>query len=814
MRRLALMGVLLSLTASFAAAREWTSAAGDSTLQGDLVKLEENVAILKLDDGRVVRVALANLSQADQDYARANPNGESLIPAKDDTPKPVQVKLDGDDRFTQDILSDPNNPSKYYARGLYYTNKGRLDEAINDFQKVAELAAATNNEKAAALAYNGLGRAHVEKGEFGQAHQDFTNAIEKDNRLAAAYRGRADNLHDYFNNSQEGKEDFEKQRAAYRKKRDGINKRYLQKFPWQPPNSTTDESLAQADIRNMQNVDYAMAEQIEYDYGGRGGDGGWGGGGYGGGGPAIVGPQVAVGGAVVGPGLAVYPPVAVKGEVIELVANPSELAKGMPVKVGPNAPKLKKGQEPTPEMMQAIKAVDFYRDVNGDGQFQPEDQYLTTDTEPSDGFSAQIATTGFTAGTHNYFAIPKSDGGLDQAALGALTLQENLLRAAAKSERDISEQLGAAANSTGLTQSGADLLGREQADINRIISDVQRKVKETAPEVAEQLDSAKKTAGMTYGDLNKAKREPGVASKAPAGSAQTNAQSVADQLDAAADALADITGSNKEEVAEGPSNPAAAGPVDPTAPGAATEPPKDNPVAGTGAAAAGTLNPPKGAAPGPGGPGGPGKDGPDVVINNYDRDGDGDVDDDDLVINNFDDDRDDLIDRAGGFYDDRDYDRALVDYDRVVEDRPYDIDALRGRARTHLASGGYEYAVRDYDRLIELAPRNADFYYNRGCAHLAAGRLAEADRDFTTSIEIDELQKLGNLAFNNRGITRARQGKFEDAINDFDKAILINRNDALAYRNRALAFKKSGDLESAQADLERFNELNVVVTKE
>jgi tetratricopeptide (TPR) repeat protein len=150
----------------------------------------------------------------------------------------------------------------------------------------------------------------------------------------------------------------------------------------------------------------------------------------------------------------------------------------------------------------------------------------------------------------------------------------------------------------------------------------------------------------------------------------------------------------------------------------------------------------------------------------------------------------------------------------VIGDRPYDFDALSGRARTYLENGGYDYAVRDYDRLISLAPRNADFYYNRGCAHLAANRLAAADSDFSMSIQLDELQKLGNLAFNNRGITRARQGKFEEAIDDFDKAILINKTDALAYRNRALAYKKLGtpeSLESAQADLVRFNELNVVI---
>jgi tetratricopeptide (TPR) repeat protein len=827
MKRLALTCVLIVAAASTAQAREWT--VQGKKYEADFVKLEDGKVTLLFKDGRMASTGLENLSPADQEFAKNPANAVNLLAQKEE-PKPVQVSLDGDDRFTQAILQDPENPAKYYARGMYYTNKGKLDEAINDFRKVAEMAEQAKNDKAMALAHNGLGKAHVKQGEYAQAHQDFTKAIEADDTLAAAYRQRADNLGDYYK-SPEGKQAFETDRAAYRKKRDGINKRYLQKFPWQPPYSTTDESIFNAALRNMQNTDYARAEELEYEYGGRDDDWGWGGGGGGVGGGAVggvavVGPQVAVGGAVIGPGLAVYPPVAVKGETIELVANPSELAKGMPVQVGPNAPKVRKGETPPPEALQAIKAVDFYRDINGDGQLQAEgDQYLTTDTDGSDGYSAQVSTVGegFSAGTHNYFAVPKGDGGngeVDAAAIGALTLQENLLRAAAKSERNIADQLGTAATGGGLSAEGADLLSREQTEIQRILTDVERKVKETAPEVAKQLEQARKTSGMAVTDLRKAKAAPGVASKAPADSAKTNARSVADQIDAAADALATITGSDKPEGAPGeggaPANPAAAGPVDPYAPGAPAAPPPGPANPGAPAVAAGTLNPPPGAppgAPGPGAPGGPGRDGPDVVINNYDRDGDGDVDDDDLVINNFDDDRDGAVDRAVGFFDDNDYDRALVEYDRVIGDRPYDIDALSGRARTHLESGGYDYAVRDYDRLISLAPRNADFYYNRGCAHLAGNRLAEADGDFSMSIQLDELQKLGNLAFNNRGITRARQGKFDDAIDDFDKAILINRDDALAYRNRALAFKKLGKLEEAQADLVRFNELNVVVEK-
>ena len=787
MRKFTVACVLLGCVACFAQAREWRDISGKNTVEADFVSLKDGVVFLKVSDGSMKQVPLAQLSPADQAYAKNPPASDSLL-ARQNAPQPVQVNLDGNDRFTEAIRQNPNDPGKYYARGMFYTNSGRLDDAAKDYQKILELS--SDNAQAQAMAYTGLGVVQAKQEDFANAHESFSKAIDLDNTMAAAYRHRGDNLTNYFKKTPEGQAKFEAAKAAYRKKRDAINKRYLQKFPWQPPHSTTAEAVNNAALRNMRNVDYAMATKLEAEYRVGQGGYGYGGGGGGGGGVAVAGPTAAVGGAVIGPGLAVYPPQVVKGEVIELVANPSELAKGMPVKVGPGIPKAKPGQPVPPEAMQAIQAVDFYRDVNGDGQLQSDDQYLTTDTDPSDGFTAQVSTVGFSAGTHNYFAVPKGGNpDLDEAAVGALNLQENLLRAAADSEAALAKQLGSAANTTGLSANAADAYSREQSKITKVVNDVMREVKESAPEVAEMLDQARKTAAQATGDLRKAKSSPGVASKAPTANAQTNSQSVADQLGAAADALAKITGNDKDgEESPADANPAAAGPVDPYAPGAATEPPPGAPkTPGQAAVAAGTVNPPKNAPPKAGGSGG--DDDNDVtIINKYGNDDDGDI----RIVNDYDGDRDDLVDRAVGFYDDNDYDRALVEYDRVIGDRPYDVEALRGRAQTHLATGGYEYAVEDYNRLIELAPRNADFYYNRGCAHLAARRLAAADADFSMSIKLDELRSLGNLAYNNRGITRARQGDFDKAIEDFDTAIVVNRNDHLAYRNRALAYKKLG----------------------
>ena len=57
-----------------------------------------------------------------------------------------------------------------------------------------------------------------------------------------------------------------------------------------------------------------------------------------------------------------------------------------------------------------------------------------------------------------------------------------------------------------------------------------------------------------------------------------------------------------------------------------------------------------------------------------------------------------------------------------------------------------------------------------------------------------------SLAYNNRGVTYAKLGKYDLAIADFSEGIKLEPNNKLAYRNRAMAYKKLGELRKAQED--------------
>ena len=69
-------------------------------------------------------------------------------------------------------------------------------------------------------------------------------------------------------------------------------------------------------------------------------------------------------------------------------------------------------------------------------------------------------------------------------------------------------------------------------------------------------------------------------------------------------------------------------------------------------------------------------------------------------------------------------------------------------------------------------------------------------------------QKSDNaLFYENRGMAKYRDGMFQEAVDDFTKAIRLNPNSARAYESRAWAFYALKDYDSAWADVNRCKQL-------
>ena len=81
---------------------------------------------------------------------------------------------------------------------------------------------------------------------------------------------------------------------------------------------------------------------------------------------------------------------------------------------------------------------------------------------------------------------------------------------------------------------------------------------------------------------------------------------------------------------------------------------------------------------------------------------------------------------------------------------------------------------------------------------MADGKLQEAVAQFTRALALDP--KFA-LAYNGRGFAFLRLKQYSAAVADFDQAIRLNPAYANAYQNRSAARRAMGDCEGAEADL-------------
>ena len=112
------------------------------------------------------------------------------------------------------------------------------------------------------------------------------------------------------------------------------------------------------------------------------------------------------------------------------------------------------------------------------------------------------------------------------------------------------------------------------------------------------------------------------------------------------------------------------------------------------------------------------------------------------------------------------------------------------------------------DRAIALESFNgedAGFYYGRGTDYAKQGKLQQAISDYNRAVEIDpQFAK----AYFGRGFVYAKQGKNELALADYDQAIQLDPKLANVYYNRALIYVAQGQTQQALDDYSQVIKLN------
>jgi tetratricopeptide (TPR) repeat protein len=127
--------------------------------------------------------------------------------------------------------------------------------------------------------------------------------------------------------------------------------------------------------------------------------------------------------------------------------------------------------------------------------------------------------------------------------------------------------------------------------------------------------------------------------------------------------------------------------------------------------------------------------------------------------------------------------------------------------------GDYDEAIRLYTQAIasgDLSQENLSIAYNnRGNTWQKKGDSDRAMEDYDKAIKIDRNDA---YAYNNRGLLWEKKGDSYRAITDYDKAIELDPRYAHAYNNRGLSWYAKGDYNSAIADYTKAIELDLMYT--
>ncbi|MCB0763071.1 MAG: tetratricopeptide repeat protein [Flavobacteriales bacterium] len=152
--------------------------------------------------------------------------------------------------------------------------------------------------------------------------------------------------------------------------------------------------------------------------------------------------------------------------------------------------------------------------------------------------------------------------------------------------------------------------------------------------------------------------------------------------------------------------------------------------------------------------------------------------------------------------------RALLD--TVLSKHPQRTDALIERAACSALLGDSASARSDIERALEIAPRDPVIWNSRGFyVHAYNGRYAQAIADYDQAIKFDPNY---SYAFNNRGWAYYKLGDTEKAVKNITLAGRKKKANPYVYRNLGIIALESGDKERACAHFRtalalRFTEL-------
>ena len=148
---------------------------------------------------------------------------------------------------------------------------------------------------------------------------------------------------------------------------------------------------------------------------------------------------------------------------------------------------------------------------------------------------------------------------------------------------------------------------------------------------------------------------------------------------------------------------------------------------------------------------------------------------------------------------------ALAAFDRVCRVAPDFAEAHSARGEALEALGQSAPAIQAYSQAIRLDPGNPFHFLSRGQAHERSREISLSLDDFTHAIALSE----GTFAsaFSSRGVAKYNSDDLQGALADYSRAIELEPDEPIYWRNRAEVWEDLGDERKAAADEEEAERL-------
>lgn len=151
-----------------------------------------------------------------------------------------------------------------------------------------------------------------------------------------------------------------------------------------------------------------------------------------------------------------------------------------------------------------------------------------------------------------------------------------------------------------------------------------------------------------------------------------------------------------------------------------------------------------------------------------------------------------------------DFEQGVKFFDKVLLSDPKNALALHNRARALSRIGKMTLALMDFKALTVQFPENTSFMADYAVALHLDNQNEQAALLFEKALS---LEPTNPYRYASRAYFKDRTGDFAGAIKDYEKAIELDPEDAIALNNKGLIEEKLGYKERAKTSFEQSNKL-------